>query len=63
MKDTKNLKKNVLENAPKNCYPCVFRLTDDCPVKAEFKLKPENLKPWCEICPVRHKEIKKIEKE
>ena len=44
-------------------YPCVFGLTDDCPVKKEFKLKPENLKPWCKICPVRHQEIKEIEAE
>jgi hypothetical protein len=44
-------------------YPCVFELTDDCPVKKEFKLKPENLRPWCEICPIRHQEIKEIEVE
>jgi len=44
-------------------YPCVFKLTDDCPVKAEFKLKPENLRPWCEICPIRHQEIKEVEAE
>lgn len=44
-------------------YPCVFKLTEDCPVKAEFKLKPENLRPWCEICPIRHQEIKEVEAE
>jgi hypothetical protein len=42
-------------------YPCVFKLTDDCPVKNAFKLKPENLRPWCEICPKLHEEKKKIE--
>lgn len=64
MKNIENSKKNVQQKvSDKNCYPCVFRLTEDCPVKAEFKLKPENLRPWCEICPTRHKEIKKIEKE
>jgi hypothetical protein len=44
-------------------YPCVFSLTDDCPVKKEFKLKPENLSPWCEICPIRLQKIKEIEVE
>jgi hypothetical protein len=54
--------KTTAQAEPKK-YPCVFKLTDDCPVKAEFKLKPENLRPWCEICPIRHQEIKEVEAE
>lgn len=53
----------VIAKTESKKYPCVFKLTDDCPVKAEFKLKPENLKPWCEICPIRHQEIKEVEAE
>lgn len=53
--------KSIDRKAENKKYPCIFKLTDDCPVKAEFKLQPENLRPWCEICPIRHEEIKEIE--
>ncbi|GAG95908.1 unnamed protein product, partial [marine sediment metagenome] len=33
-------------------YKCVF--SDDlCPVRREFKLKPENLLEFCQICPTQ----------
>jgi hypothetical protein len=44
-------------------YPCIFRLDEDCPVRKEFKLKPENLVKWCKICPILHQEYCEIEKE
>jgi len=41
-------------------YPCVYGLTDDCPVKHEYKLKPESLVEFCKKCHIlsKHREIK-----
>jgi len=39
----------------KEKYPCVYRLTDDCPVKKEYILKPESLVKFCAECPILRK--------
>lgn len=39
-------------------YPCVWYDSIICPIRTKWKLSPENLKLWCEICPLLylHKE-------
>ena len=41
-------------------YPCLFELTDNCPVRKQYKLAPESIQPFCLVCPLR---ILKIERE
>lgn len=50
----------------KKKYPCVYGLTDNCPVKHEYKLKPESLVEFCKKCHIlaEHREIRiKLSKE
>ena len=37
----------------KDKYPCIFRLTEDCPVRSFWKLQPESLVRFCELCIIR----------
>lgn len=37
-------------------YPCVYGLTDNCPVRKLYKLKPESLEKFCANCPILAKE-------
>lgn len=32
-------------------YPCVWYEEITCPIRTKWKLSPENLAPWCTICP------------
>lgn len=34
-------------------YFCVFDNKKKCPIKTEYKLKPESLSLFCKICPIR----------
>jgi hypothetical protein len=45
------------EDTPK--YPCLFDLTDSCPVRRQYKLAPESLQPFCLVCPLRILEIER----
>lgn len=31
-------------------YPCVWYSDIPCPIRTQWKLKPENLAPWCTVC-------------
>lgn len=31
-------------------YKCIFDRSIDCPVREEYKLQPENLLKFCELC-------------
>jgi len=31
-------------------YPCVWYRQIICPIRTQWKLKPENLAPWCNTC-------------
>ena len=31
-------------------YKCAFKPDDECPVRGEFKLQPENLLEFCKVC-------------
>lgn len=55
------IRRNVLPT-PGEKYPCLFSLTEDCPVRRQYKLKPENLVAFCHICPVLKKVILEIER-
>lgn len=49
------------ENHEQKKYPCVFDLSDDCPIRRNFKLVPESLVRFCRICPILHEEIIDLE--
>jgi len=44
-------------------YPCVFNLTNHCPIRDHYKLRPESLVLFCSTCPILHKNRKEMEYE
>jgi len=44
-------------------YPCIFNLTNHCPVRDHYKLRPESMALFCPTCPVMHKAKKEMEYE
>lgn len=40
-------------------YECIYDLTDDCPVKRKYKLRPESLAKFCMSCPILQKYVQK----
>lgn len=48
---------------PNQKYPCFFGFTEDCPVRAHVKLRPESLVHFCVICNIRIKKIKENGKD
>lgn len=44
-------------------YTCIFDPKQKCPVKTEYKLKPESLVEFCKICRVPNAGKRKLEFE
>lgn len=44
-------------------YPCAFGLTESCPVRKLYMLKPESLQPFCAICPILDEAKKETKKK
>ena len=59
MFNIKHKEREMIDGKPKEqqAYPCLFDLTDSCPVRKHYKLAPEHLQPFCLICPLRQVQL------